>query len=320
MSSATVNEPDSNTLTVPAEGGNDQAAGGDAHDVTGNGAFENNAAVVGLTSSIDEFVHVGREPFMQVVEEPLGGVVVLQVECDVNGMLYSSGVRPPHNENIAGLTEDDPNYSDEVELAKVGLFERLLKTGSGDANASWAVMTGGASGNQKTLYAQLRSFLGDFFDHDKEMNAIVAQTDSATPSALVMLDDEKIKTELTDLKAAVGEHTFTDTTDADGKFTNPEPKDRKCLASNLLSVRQVAQVLEAFAAMGVGNSNSRVIRTSTEAGNEYKYQLHEGDSIIGETRIYDADAVDATKQYSQAIKVQIVQSATGAFSGVGEQL
>lgn len=224
-------------------------------------AFESDSAIVGLTSSIDESVHVGREALVEVVEEPLGGVVVLQVECDINTLLHESGVLPPHNESIAGLTDDDPDFSDEVELARVAVFERQLKTGSGSSGTPWSELTGGASGNHKTLVAQLRSFLGDFFDHDKEMNAIVAQTASAEPSALVLLDDTKIR----DALASLGPDalTFDETVDASGKYTNPVPKDRRNLATNLLSVRQVAQVLEAFAAMGVGSANSRVVRVTT---------------------------------------------------------
>ena len=166
----------------------------------------------------------------------------------------------------------------------------------------------------------MRSFLGDFFDHDRELNHLVSRSLTIDPRALVLLDDTKIQTELTTLKKPnfLDVPTFLNHMTPAGKYINPEPRDRKCLATNLLSVRQIAQVLEAFAAMGVGNANSRVVRTlggNDESNDDvYTYKLHEGDSIIGETRIYDSDAVNTDQQYSQNVKVQIVQSLDGAYA------
>ena len=313
---ATVTDPDSNTVDASTTEVRASTAHGDTHDVTGDATFVNNTAVVGLTSTFDEFVHMGREQVMEVFEEALGDVVVLHVECNINGLLEAAEVFPPHNESL-GIGSSDPTYSSKVDFAKVGGFERGLKRGDDgegkeekvQEDASWAVMTGTGNGN-KALYQQVRSFLGDFFDHDKELNAVVAQTTTANPRALVLLDDQKIKDQLRDLRDADGA-TFTD----DGT-----PKARDCLATNLLSVRQVAQVLEAFADMGVGKDSSRVVRAGTEAnGYTYKYRLHAGDSIIGETRIFDSDAVSADKQYAQTIKVQITQSADGAWAASDTQ-
>ncbi|MDA9932941.1 hypothetical protein N9C24_04900 [Gammaproteobacteria bacterium] len=299
-------------------------------DLTGDNTFESSVPIVGLTSSIDEFVHIGRDQFMQVFEEALGDVVVLQVECNINGMLQDAEVYAPHNESIS--TTGTP--IEDVDLAAVGKFEWHLKNQNGvDKKAQWSELSGTSTANQggKKLYQQVRSFLGDFFDHDKELNAIVAQTSSSDPRALVLLDDDKIKAELANLKN-------TETTDGQGYDTTGEPgtenvqttyfpsndvtkplqpRDRKCFATNLLSVRQIAQVLEAFAAMGVGNSNSRVVREvegnqPNYTGN-FLYRLHEGDSIIGECKVFDSDAVSTDKQYSQVIKVQIVQSAEGKY-------
>ena len=85
---AVVTETDTNTINATGDG---TAAGGDSHDLTGDSTFES-SPTVGLTSSIDEFVHIGREQVMQVFEEALGDVVVLQVKCDINGMLAAAGV------------------------------------------------------------------------------------------------------------------------------------------------------------------------------------------------------------------------------------
>ena len=340
---ATVQELDSNTTPATGDGTPD---GGDAHDLTGDNTFES-TAIVGLTSSIDEFVHIGREQLMQVFEEALGDIVVLQVECNINAMLETAGVRAPHNESISTTATDD-----KIDLAALGRFEWLLKSQDGGTNMTdkWALLKGttGTQGNpQKQLYQQVRSFLGDFFDHDKELNAIVAQTSTSEPRALVLLDDDKIKSELANLKnnanadgtAMPGEGVLT-TYDSE---SDKQPRDRKCFATNLLSVRQMAQVLEAFAAMGIDTSNSRIIRetakdgsnylyydpvndpqgniTSTtqdtgyepKASGAYLYKLHNGDSIIGECKVYDSDAVSTSKQYSQVIKVQIVQSLYGSY-------
>ena len=72
--------------------------------------------------------------------------------------------------------------------------------------------------------------------------------------------------------------------------------------------------------MGVGSTTSRVQRqlvtdAEGQSTDYYLYKLHEGDSIIGECRVFDSDAVSTDKQYSQTIKVQVVQSGDGSHDG-----
>jgi hypothetical protein len=119
----------------------------------------------------------------------------------------------------------------------------------------------------------------EFFDKNKELNAIVATNAAAADaSAIVYLDSAKITTQLTTFTQAAGTEPvlYADGTHGTtlGEFIagSGKPKDTTSLCANLLSVRQVVQVLEAYAALGVGGSNSRVVRV----GGDYQYKIHEG--------------------------------------------
>jgi hypothetical protein len=251
--------------------------------------------VMGLTSTITEEVNVGRDQFMSAYEDPLGAGWVFQIHLDVN--YYLAGVSPPENESIAGIAMGDTRVS----FDQVGTFEAALK-------ANWATMT---SVNGVPLTEQVRLFLADFFDKNKELNAIVATNAAdADASAIAYLDSAKITSQLTSFTQATGTSSYEPVIYADGTLgttlgefvaSSGKPKDTTSLCANLLSVRQVVQVLEAYAALGVGGSNSRVIRV--------------GDSIIGECTIVDSDAANVGSQYKTAlpVKVQLVQTAFGAF-------
>ena len=232
------------------------------------------------TSTIKEVTMVNKcviDDINNVFEESLGNVVVLSVQCDVNTMLGQAGVVPGE--------ECAPS----IDLDAVGRFEHVLKT-------QWSEF-----GSPKKLYQQVRSFLGDFFDHDKELNATVAQNMSANPRAVVFMDDQKIRHLLKDLgtpTGSLGERTFV-------SLENPSPINRGCFATCLLSVRQVADCLRSFAQLNQSGSFSRVTQDSN---GQSVFQLWPGDSIIGECMVFDSDAVSTDKQYSQVIKVQILQT------------
>jgi hypothetical protein len=276
--------------------------------------------VMGLTSTITEEVNVGRDQFMSAYEDPLGAGWVFQVHLDVNSYLAAANVTPPENESIAGIAMGDTRVS----FDQVGAFEAALK-------ANWATMTSvntsqtGVS-NGVPLTEQVRLFLADFFDKNKELNAIVATNAAAADaSAIAYLDSTKITSQLTTFTQATGTSSYEPALYADGTLGTTlgefiagsgKPKDTTSLCANLLSVRQVVQVLEAYAALGVGGSNSRVIRV----GGDYQYKLHAGDSIIGECTIVDSDAANVGSQYKTAstlpVKVQLVQTLDGAFDAL----
>jgi hypothetical protein len=274
--------------------------------------------VMGLTSTITEEVNIGRDQFMSAYEDPLGAGWVFQVHLDVNAYLAGANVAPPANESIIGIATVDTRVS----FDQVGAFERTLKT-------DWATMTSvntsltGVS-NGVTLTEQVRLFLADFFDKNKELNSIVATNAAATDaSAITYLDATKITSQLTTFTQAGGTNSYHDPVYADGMLGTTlgefvagsgQPKDTASLCANLLSVRQVVQVLEAYAALGVGGANSRVIRV----GPTYQYKLHAGDSIIGECTVIDSDAANVGSQYKTPsalpVKVQLVQTTAGGFN------
>lgn len=236
-----------------------------------------------------------------ITEEPLGDHVVFAAVCNINQRLDQANVRAPHNASFeATLPADAPAVSDRIDPSALSTFEHLLKSSVvQEGSEPWTEFKGSPHG--RSLYQRFRSFLGDFFDHDKELNAIVAQANRSDPRALVFLDDAKIKSELSDLGVEDGD---------DGS-----------VASKMLSTRQVEEILTIFAGMGVGSSNARVRRhifltstTPTATLNMYyEYKLHQGDSIIGTCIVSDADALAKSSQYVQVVKVQLIQSEAGAF-------
>jgi len=303
-------------------------------DPTGLRDFETDPAIIGLTSSFDEFLDIGREQFMDVFEEDLDGDIVLRVTTDLNKLLDMAEVRAPHNDNLTG----SGIQAGHMDLEKVGLFEYLLKaklseqeSEDGVERKSWhefttmgdttGETTGGAG---TTLTNQMRIFLANFFDKNRDLNKVYVADGDDNTGSLAHLDTAKIQTELSNLKNK-DSATTTHPSDPEAVATYGDlnaqfaPVNRKCFATNLMSVRQIAQVLEAIAGMGVvpkdgeSSSSARVVRAKRSGTDDtvvYKYKLRPKDSIIGECTVYDSDALANTARHSKNIKVQLIQDGT----------
>lgn len=208
-----------------------------------------------------------------------------KLEMDINKRLIDAGVygtKTPTRINFDAVRD----------------FELSLKSGD------WLDMTGphiNAIETPKTFVQQFREFLGNFFDKNVELNDIAGNFPS-----IVQLDDDKIRAQLT--KTCGYDTSIPLYFETTGAF-NPEagrPVDPECLGSHLMSVRQLAQVLEAFGTFGVSSSNSRLKIVNDE---QYVLDLHDGDSIIAETNIVDKDGLPGN-QYTEKIKIQFIQKSS----------
>lgn len=252
-------------------------------------------ATMGFTSTLVEKVNIGRESFI-VEEEKLisDGEYVIRLVLDINGLLDTAGVLPPLNDNL------DPTAA-KLSYYHIAKFETSIKNFP-DSYSDDGTDTG------NTLVKQVRTFLSKFFDSSNSLNNIDPVGDVAEASTLVKLDDGKIKTELKPVD--IEGYTYLPDEDATPRGDN--------LGSRLLTTRQIAQVLDAYVALGVDGTNSRCRRVETSTDStEYilKFGLREGDSIITACEVSDSDAADKNQQYTQILKVMLVQATDGAWSG-----
>lgn len=259
-----------------------------------NAGFDNfsTTAMMGLTSTFVEEVNIGRQTFVKEKEDQItSGEYVLRLVLDLNTLLSQNEIFPPRNDNLndAELT---------VSYEQVSKFEQQIK------NASSTYTDGSA-----TLLKQVRTFLGVFFDRSKDLNDI-DQNDYT--NAIVKLDDGKIANALVPDTTGTAPDLITyNATD------NYKPLGEN-LGSRLLTTRQIAQVLDAYVALGVDGDASRCQRVPPSAGStDYtlKFGFRTGDSIIAACTVYDNDAADKDVQHSQKVKVMLEQGANGAWDG-----
>lgn len=212
-----------------------------------------------------------------------------RLEMDINKRLLDAGVygtKTPTN----------------IDFNAVRDFELALKSGD------WLEMTSphtSAETTTTTFTQQFKEFIGNFFDKSVDMNDITG----VLPS-IVQLDDDKIRVQLS--RTCEYDTSIPLYFESTGAF-NPEaakPVDPDCLASHLMSVRQIAQVLEAFGTMGVSSKNSRLKIINND---QYVLELHEGDSIMAETSIVDKDGLP-NNQYKETVKIQFIQKSSCPYN------
>lgn len=276
-------------------------------------------SVMGLTSTIVEEIDIGRSKFTTEHEEPFVNTeVVITLALDINGMLDTAGVRPPINEQATNVADRS-----KVSFVDVCAFENAVKS-------SWGNVTANTS---DSIHAQMKLFLARFFDRNSELNNIFGPPDAMTGAnpSITYLDDSKITNCLNwpadgESGCTYVEPVLYDSDSGVFDFSSAAPKEY--LSANLLSTRQIVQVLEAFAALGTTGANSRL---AAEAGDDhYKYKLHEGDSIIGATIITDLDdrnQIDkeletnpnpdpVLEPHSRKVKIQLVQQSPSTGQGI----
>ena len=253
--------------------------------VPGNTNIVDNG-VINNMSTIVESVDVAPGSFISMYNKYSPDTYkYITIELDLNKRLMDSGL----------FGTRDPTY---IDLDAVRRFEVDLKTHDWLSMSKRYTIDGVVT--HLTLVEQFRSFLAIFFDRSIGMVDISNSYDES-PS-LVQLDDDKIRYHLSQTcDYDRSEPLRFETTGA----LNPngaKPVDPDCIGSHLMSVRQMAQVLEAFGSIGVSDERSRI----DIVDDQYVLALRDGDSIIGETTVVDKDGLPGF-QVKETIRIRFIQ-------------